>query len=227
MLGAFLLLEARRERAGRPAMVPLSLFRIRSFTVANLVTFVVYGALNVGIFLVTIYLQLQMGYSALAAGAAGLPITIMLMLLSSKVGGVVSRTGPRAFLTAGPLVMAIGLVWLGGITPGSTYLTSVLPSMIVFAAGLVLVVAPVTTAALRDISANRSGTASGVNNAVARIAGLLAIAVVPVLAGVGSDGSGLAQGYPTSLYVAAALCAVGGLIAAIGFRTQNSAPHAM
>ena len=208
-------------------MLPLVMFRIRSFSVANLVTFVVYGALSAGTFLVTVYVQLAMGYSAVAAGAAGLPITIVLALFSSRVGGLVSTYGPRRFLVVGPVVMALALAWLSTLAPGTTYLGTVLPAMVVFAIGLVLVVAPVTTAALRDIGPAQSGTASGVNNAVARVAGLIAIAVLPAAAGIGISGSGLQEGYRTALLIAAVLCAVGGAIAALGFRTHESAPHTM
>ena len=216
LLGIFLLLERRDA----DVMLPLELFRIRSFSVANLVTFVVYGALSAGVFLVTVYLQVALGYSAVAAGATGLPITILLMIFSSKVGGLVGRYGPRWFLTAGPLIMACGLLWL---SRPSAFWTSVFPAMLVFAAGLVLVVAPVTTAALRDIGPERSGTASGVNNAVARVAGLLAIAVLPALAGMGDDGR---TGYGAAMTMAAGLCAVGGLIALVGFRRTQKPPAA-
>jgi EmrB/QacA subfamily drug resistance transporter len=211
LLAVFVLLERRDGEV----MVPPSLFSIRSFTVANLVTFVVYGALSAGTFLVTVYLQQALGYSAVLAGAVGLPITVLLMLFSSRVGGLVSRYGPRWFLTAGPLVMAVGLAWLSRLRPGMGFWGSVLPPMLVFAAGLVLVVAPVTTAALRDIGPDLSGTASGVNNAVARVAGLLAIAVLPALAGMGDEGR---TGYGTAMALAAGLCAVGGVVAAVGFR---------
>lgn len=226
LLIAFVLLEKRRgSTAQPPPMLPLAMFRIRSFTVANLVTFVVYGALSAATFLLTIYLQLNLGYSALAAGAAGIPITVLLALFSSRVGALVSRFGPRWFLVAGPLVMAVGLAWLSLVAPGSSYLTSVLPAMLVFAAGLVLVVAPVTTAALLDVGPARSGTASGVNNAVARVAGLLAIAVLPAAAGIGAAGTGLGLGYPRAMLISAGLCAIGAGIAAVGFRTHKNAPH--
>jgi EmrB/QacA subfamily drug resistance transporter len=226
LLAGFIALEARRGHTGQPPpMVPLSLFRIRSFSVANLVTFVVYGALSAATFLVTIYVQIVMGYSAVAAGAAGLPITVILALLSSRVGGLVSRWGPRWFLTAGPLVMAVGLALLSLIGPGDSYFTTLLPAMLVFAFGLVLVVAPVTTAALLEVTPDQSGTASGVNNAVARVAGLIAIAVLPAAAGIAASGDGLASGFRTAQLISAALCAVGALIAAFGFETRESAPR--
>ncbi len=226
LLVAFVVVQARRTRSGKPPpMIPLTLFSVRSFSVANLVTFVVYGALSAGIFLVTVFVQLAMGYSALAAGAAGLPVTVLLALFSSRVGGLVSRWGPRWFLTAGPIVMALGLIWLSTLAPGSTYVASVLPAMTLFAIGLVLVVAPVTTAALIDIGPAQSGTASGVNNAVARVAGLIAIAVLPAAAGISASGTGLEEGFHASLLMASGLCAVGGIIAAVGFRSQKNAPQ--
>ena len=215
LLAVFLVVE-RRSTA---PMLPLSIFGIRTFTVANLVTFVVYGALSVSTFLLTVYLQLQMGYSALAAGASGLPITILLALGSARVGALVSRFGPRWFLVAGPLIMAAGLAWLSTVRPGDSYPGGILPALVVFALGLVLVVAPVTTAALLDVGPDLSGTASGVNNAVARVAGLIAIAVLPALAGVGVAGAGLDPGYGRAMLISAALCGVGAIVAGVGFRS--------
>ena len=208
------------ERRCPAPMLPLSIFNIRTFTVANLVTFVVYGALSVSTFLLTVYLQIQMGYSALAAGAAGLPITILLALGSARVGALVSRFGPRWFLVAGPVIMAVGLAWLSTLGAGDSYQGKVLPALVIFAVGLVLVVAPVTTAALLDVGPDLSGTASGVNNAVARVAGLIAIAVLPALAGVGVGGAGLDPGYARAMLISAVLCGVGALVAGVGFRAQ-------
>jgi EmrB/QacA subfamily drug resistance transporter len=209
LLGGFVLLERRPG-----AMMPLGMFRVRTFSVANLVTFVVYGAFTAGLFLVTVYLQVGLGFSAVIAGASGLPITVLLVLGSSWVGGKVSIHGPRWFLTAGPLVMAGGLWWLGQLQPGDGLWSMVLPAMLLFAVGLVLVVAPVTTAALGDIEPEQSGTASGINNAVARVAGLLAIAVIPALAGMGDDG---VSGYATAMVLCAAVCALGGVVSVVGF----------
>ncbi|MBK6762309.1 MAG: MFS transporter [Micrococcales bacterium] len=226
LLIGFVVLEVRRERTGQPPpMLPPAIFAIRTFSVANLVTFVVYGALSAATFLLTIYLQLSLGYSALAAGAAGLPITILLALGSARVGALVSRFGPRWFLVAGPALMSAGLVWMGGLRPGDGYAGSVLPALVLFSVGLVLVVAPVTTAALLDVGPQQSGTASGVNNAVARVAGLLAIAVLPAAAGISTGGGGLESGYAAALRMSAALCLVGAAVALIGFRKRNDAPH--
>jgi len=226
LLLGFIVLERRRGRTGDPPpMLPLGMFGIRSFTVANLVTFVVYGALSAATFLLTVYLQLGLGYSALAAGAAGIPITILLALFSSRVGAMVARFGPRWFLVAGPLTMAVGLILLSPLAPGGGYLLAVLPGITVFAMGLVLVVAPVTTAALIDVGPAQSGTASGVNNAVARVAGLIAIAVLPAAAGIQASGTGLDTGFGVAMVISAGLCALGAVIAAVGFQPKKNAPH--
>ncbi|MEZ5117801.1 MAG: MFS transporter [Candidatus Nanopelagicales bacterium] len=226
--------ELRTERrydagARRIPMLPLSLFRIRTVAVANLVTFWVYGPVGGVFFLVTVQLIVTLGWSALAAGAAGLPITVTLALLSGRVGGWVPRVGARPLLVAGPAVMAGGLLLLGTVSAGDTYVTGVLPGILVFAAGLVLVVAPVTSAALSDVGGRRAGAASGVNNAVARVATLLAVAALPAAAGMlaagdggggggesggtGVDPAAFAAGYPTALAIAAGLCAVGAVTA--------------
>ena len=217
--------EARCERraargARRAPMLPVSLFRIRSFTVANAVTFLVYGAIGGVFFLVTVQLQVTLGWSALAAGAAGVPITLTLAAFSGRVGGLVPRVGARRLLVAGTATMSVGLALFAGISVGDDYVTGVLPGMLVFAAGLVLVVAPVTASALADVGGTRAGAASGVNNAMARVAGLVAVAALPLAAGIGpaalagGDGAGsLAAGFPRAMWVAAAAVAAGSLVA--------------
>lgn len=212
-LVAFVLVESRR----RHPMLPLSLFRSRAFTIANLVTFVVYGALGGALFLVAIELQTQLGYSALEAGAAMIPITILLLAFSARVGGLMIRTGARPLLTAGPLLAAAGLALMVRIAPGATYLTGVLPGVLVFGLGMTLVVAPITSTALSAVEPSRSGVASGVNNAVARVAGLLAIALLPLAAGLTADTSAsFSAGVHRALLLAAVLCAAGGLLALAG-----------
>ncbi|MGI8681381.1 MAG: DHA2 family efflux MFS transporter permease subunit [Mycobacteriales bacterium] len=212
-LGAFVLVEGRR----RHPMLPLGLFRSRAFTVANLVTFVVYGALGGALFLVSIELQTQLGYSALESGAALIPVTVLLLAFSSRVGGLMSRTGARPLLTAGPLLASAGLVLMVRIAPGATYLTGVLPGIVVFGLGMTLVVAPITSTALGAVDANRSGVASGVNNAVARVAALLAVALLPLAAGLAGDPRGsFTDGVHRALLMAAALCGGGGLLALVG-----------
>lgn len=212
-LGAFVLVESRR----RHPMLPLSLFRSRAFTIANLVTFVVYGALGGALFLVAIQLQTSLHYSALEAGAAMIPITVLLLAFSARVGGLMSRTGARPLLTAGPLLAAAGLALMVRIAPGATYLTGVLPGVLVFGLGMTLVVAPITSTALGAVEPSRSGVASGVNNAVARVAGLLAIALLPLAAGLTGDPSApFSAGVHRALLIAAGLCAAGGLLALAG-----------
>ena len=187
---------------------------------ANAVTFVVYAALGATAFLLVVTLQLGLGYSPVEAGAATLPITIVLLLFSSRVGGLVPRLGGRLLLTVGSVVMAWGLLLLGRIGAGSHYLTGVLPGVLVFAAGLVLVVAPVTTTVLGDVGTEHSGAASGTNNAVARIGSLIAVAVLPLTSGLATvsrgDAHGIAAGFHSAMLATAGLCLLGGLLALVG-----------
>jgi EmrB/QacA subfamily drug resistance transporter len=221
VLGVFVAVERRRTTSATPPpMLPLSLFTVRPFTVANAVTFAVYGALSIGFFLLTVVLQVGLGYEPWQAGLAGLPLTVVLAGFSARVGALIPRLGARILLTAGSTVIAAGLVLMSRIAPGASYLTGVLPSILVFAVGLVLVVAPVTTTAVGHVEQEHSGAASGVNNAVARIAGLVTIAVVPWIGGLTGEalagGPGLIDGYQRSMLVAAGLCVAGALIAWFG-----------
>ena len=220
LLAAFLAVEVRRQATGRPPpMMPPALFRIRSFAVANVQTFVVYAALGAVLLLLTVGLQLGLGWSATAAGAATVPVTVVLALASSRVGALLPRVGARILLTSGPAVMAVGLLILAGIGPGSTYLFPVLPGLLVFAVGLTLVVAPITTTALGDISEHQAGVGSGVNNAVARIAGLIAIAAIPLAAGLaaGAGSDALFAGYTRAMLLCCGLCLLGAVVAWFGF----------
>lgn len=229
ILGLFGWVEIRRERTmAPPPMIRLSLFRLRTFSVANLLTFIVYGALSGAFFLVTIALQLGMGYSAIAAGTAGIPVTIMLALFSSRVGGLLPKVGARPLLTFGPLCMAVGILLLGVFKPGQSYWVGVLPGYLIFAIGLVFVVAPVTATALANVTGDLSGAASGVNNALARIAGLVAIIFLPLAGGMAasqetslSTGLSFLTGYRTAMIVAAIVCAIGGLVALFGFKSND------
>jgi len=210
------------ERRTRYPMLPLTLFSSRQFTVANLVTFLVYAALSGVLFLVVVDLEQVLGDSPFVAGAATLPITIIMLCLSSRAGALSQRIGPRLPMTVGPLVMAVGLVLLVRVAPGSGYFADVMPALVVFALGLALTVAPLTTTVLGAVDVGRAGVASGVNNAVARVGGLVAVAVLPPLAGL--TGSAYLQparfsdGFHTAVLVGAGLCAAGGLVAAAGIR---------
>ncbi|MGV1036407.1 MAG: MFS transporter [Candidatus Nanopelagicales bacterium] len=229
VLVLFGLVERRRAVTKTPPpMVQLSLFRLRTFSVANLLTFVVYGALGGAFFLVTVALQVGMGYSAIAAGASGIPVTILLALFSSRVGALLPKVGARPLLTFGPICMAAGIALLAVMRPGQTYWLGVFPGFLLFAIGLVFVVAPVTATALADVGPSLSGAASGVNNAVARIASLVAIILLPLAGGMAASeatslttGVAFLDGYRTAMLVAAATCALGGAVAAFGFKSRD------
>ena len=160
-------------------MLPLRVFRSRQFSAANAVTFVVYAALGVVFFLLVSFLQISMGYTPIEAGSASLPVTALMLVVSARAGALAQRIGPRIPLTLGPLIIAAGLLLMLRINPGDSYVSTVLPAVIVFGLGLTLVVAPVTATVLAAVDSRHSGIASGVNNAVARVAGLLAVAVLP------------------------------------------------
>lgn len=208
------------ERGVRAPLVPLGMFTDRVFAVANALTFVVYAALGGVFFLLVVFLRQVLGYSGLEAGAATLPITVLMLALSARSGRLASRIGPRLPLTVGPLLLAVGMLLYARLTAGSTYVTGVLPGLVVFGFGLVALVAPVTATVLAAADERRAGVASGVNNAVARTAGLLAVAVLPAAAGLGptafDDPARLAAGFGRAMTVAAALAIVGAALAWVG-----------
>jgi EmrB/QacA subfamily drug resistance transporter len=212
-LGGFVLLQAR----GRAPLVPTSLFRDRTFVVANVLTFLVYAALGGVFVLLVLQLQVSLGYSPTAAGVAGLPITVLMLLFSARSGRLAQRVGPRAQLVAGPLLIAAGMLLLRRAEPGATYLTGVLPGVLVFGLGLIAVVAPVTATVLAAAPDHHAGVASGVNNAVARTGGLLAVAVLPAVAGLTgagyTDPVAMTSGWRAALLVCAVAAAVGGVLA--------------
>jgi EmrB/QacA subfamily drug resistance transporter len=214
-LAAFL---ARERRAAQP-MLPLSLFAERQFAATNAVTFVVYGALTGATFLLPVVLQVVSGYSPLASGLAVLPLTVIMLALSARSGQLAARIGPRLQLSAGPVVAGAGLAMLSLATSGSSYVVYVLPGVTVFGIGIAITIAPLTATAMSAAPAEHSGIASAVNNDVARFAGLLAIAVLPALAGITGDTylhpAALAAGFRTAALISGALCAAGGLLAAV------------
>jgi EmrB/QacA subfamily drug resistance transporter len=205
------------ERRSANPMMPLDIFSSRQFSAANLVTFVVYAALGGVFFLLVAFLQISLGYSPIAAGAASLPVTVLMLLLSARSGALAQRIGPRIPLTVGPLVIAAGLLLMMRIDPGDSYVSSVLPAVIVFGLGLTLVVAPVTATVLAAADSRHSGIASGINNAVARVAGLLAVAVLPLVAGLTGDKfydpTAMTDGFHVAMVACAALAVGGGILA--------------
>ncbi len=205
------------ERASSNPMMPLEMFASRQFSAANLVTFVVYAALGGVFFLLVSFLQISLGYSPIAAGAASLPVTLLMLLLSARSGALAQRIGPRIPLTVGPLVIAAGLLLMTRIEPGDSYVSSVLPAVIVFGLGLTLVVAPVTATVLAAADSRRSGIASGINNAVSRVAGLLAVAILPLIAGLSGHNfyvpADMTHGFHVAMLACAILAACGGILA--------------
>jgi EmrB/QacA subfamily drug resistance transporter len=167
-----------REATARHPMLPLGLFRIRNFWVTNLTTLATYAGLIGGLFFVGLYLQQVVGYSPLEAGLATTPISILMFFLSPRFGRMASGTGPRLPMTAGPILGGIGLLLLMRVDTDANYLTDVIPGLLVFGVGLSATVAPLTATVLDSVDEHRVGIASGVNNGVSRVAGLLAIAVL-------------------------------------------------
>jgi EmrB/QacA subfamily drug resistance transporter len=202
------------ERRSPSPLVPLEIFRSRQFSGANASTFAVYGALGGSFFLLAIHLQQSLGYSALDAGLATLPMTAVMLLLSPRMGALADRTGPRAPMTIGPLIAAVGLVMMARVAPGVGYAGTILPAVLVFGFGLAITVTPLTSAVLAAVDEGHVGTASGVNNAVARMAGLLSVATLPPLAGLAGTGAGaLGPGFARAMLISAGLCALGAIIA--------------
>ena len=212
-LGSFVRLQVRSV----DPLVPPPLFADRTFTLSNALTFVVYAALSGVLMLLVLQLQVSLGYSPTAAGVAGLPITILMLLLSGRSGALAQRIGPRAQLVVGPMLLAAGMLLLMRVGPGASYLGAVLPAVAVFGLGLATVVAPVTATVLAAAPDEHAGVASGINNAIARAGGLLAIAILPAIAGLTgesySDPAALTSGWRTSLLVCAGLAVFGGLLA--------------
>ena len=205
------------ERGRANAMLPIDLFADRTFAVANFITFAIYGGMSVLFFLLSVQLQVTAGWSPLESGAALLPVTVIMLFLSSRMGDLAQRIGPRLPLTVGPFVAALGMVLLTRIGPDASFVADVLPAVIVFGLGLSGIVAPVTSAALGSVPERRAGAASGANNAVARTGGLLAVAAIPGLVGLTgdalSDPEQLGPGFDRAMWVAAAFVAIGGAIA--------------
>jgi MFS family permease len=159
-------------------MMPLALFRRRNFAVGNLATLFIYGGLSAAMFFIVLFVQETAGYSALEAGLGMLPSTLILFFLSGRVGALADRFGPRIFMAVGPIVSGAGLLLLLPVDAEAEYLTQIFPAVMLFGFGLALMVAPLTATVLGDADQQHAGVASGINNAVARVAGLLAIAVI-------------------------------------------------
>ncbi len=217
---AFVLIEARSPHP----MVPLSVFRSLQFAGANAVTFAVYAALGAVSFLLVVYLQVDLGYSALEAGASLLPLTLLMLAFSARAGALAQRIGPRIPMTVGPLIVGAGMALLARVEPGVTYWDGVLPGAVVLGVGLIFTVAPLTATVLAAIDDRHAGIGSAVNNAVARIGGLLAVAVLPALAGIAGAGGvlDLRAGFDTAMFICAGLAVVGAALAFLTIRRTTA-----
>lgn len=204
------------ERSSPHPLLPPALFRSAQFDAANLVTFVVYVALSGAMFLLPMQLQIVVGFSPLASGAALLPVTLVMLVGSARAGRLATRIGPRFPMTAGPIVAAAGLATLAGVGAASGYWSGVFPGVAVFGVGLTLTVAPLTATVLAAAPRRNAGIASAVNNDVARTAGLLAVALLPVLAGMTNtdfgDPAAFSAGFETAMHIAAGTLAAGGVL---------------
>lgn len=203
-----------RQATARHPMMPLSLFRSRNFAVGNLATVAIYAALSISGLVIVVYLQQVAGLSATVSGLVMLPLTIMLILLSARFGTLAGRYGPRWFMTAGPALAAVGFVLLRAIDTPFDFVSQALAGVLLFGLGVAITVAPLTSAILGAIEPERSGIASAVNNALARIAGLVAIALLGAVIGTTVDDAWL----DSAMLLCAGLMAAGALISAIGIQ---------
>jgi len=211
-----------RMRRARDPLVPPSLFESRAFTVTNLATVLLYAALGVSFFLIAYQLQVAAGWTALAAGAALLPATMLMLVLSPKSGALGQRIGPRLQLTVGPLLLAGGLLLLTRIGPDTSWATDVLPGAVLFGLGIAAFVAPLTATVMGSVSGDHVSVASGVNNAIARTAALAAVAVIPVVSGlVTANGpEEVTHAYRVSLVIAAIVAAGAAPLSFIGLKPR-------
>jgi EmrB/QacA subfamily drug resistance transporter len=217
----FVIVERRRGRPSEPVppMLPLDVFASRQFTAVNIVTFVVYGALGGVFFLLVLELQVVAGFSPLEAGLSLLPSTVLMLLLSSRAGQLAQRYGPRWLMTGGPLLCAAGLLLMTRIGPNASYVADVLPAISLFGLGLSATVAPLTATVLASADVRHAGVASGVNNAVARAAGLFAVAGLPLAVGLSGaayhTAGPLHSGFQAAMTICAVLLVAGAVLSAL------------
>jgi EmrB/QacA subfamily drug resistance transporter len=213
LIVAFLFIE---RRSASP-LLPLDVFASRQFTGANITTLFVYAALTGLFLLLMLELQNVLGYSALKAGASLLPINVLMLVISPYAGRLAERIGARLPMTCGALIGAVGMILFTRVHPGGSYVASVLPAIVVFGLGLSIFVAPLTSAVLSAVPSERVGVASAVNNAVSRLAGLLATAIIPLAAGISGanalQADQLSHGFARGMWISAGLCAAGALVA--------------
>jgi EmrB/QacA subfamily drug resistance transporter len=205
------------ERRTKEPMLPLELFHVQNFSVGNLATLFIYAALALQGFLIVIFLQQVAGYPATLAGLVSLPITIIMFFLSSRFGALSGKYGPRLFMAVGPIVAGIGTLYMLTVGVPTIYWTQLLPGIILFGLGLSITVAPLTSAILGSIQSSQAGIGSAINNAVARIAGLLSIAIIGLFIGK----SMTLQGFHIGIILCSILLILGGIISAIGIQNLH------
>ena len=215
------------ERRHPDALVPMHLFASRTFSVANGLTLLVYGALGAMLFFLVLQLQVVTGWSPLEAGLSTVPLTLMMLAFSSRAGALAARIGPRLPLSIGPVLCGVGTLLLRGVDEDTGYFTGVLPGMLVFSSGLVLLVAPLTSSVLAAAPDRYAGIASGINNAVARTGSLLSVSALPAVVGIaGADyenASVFAAGYEQAQLICAVLLFAGGLVGFVGLHAGRPA----
>jgi EmrB/QacA subfamily drug resistance transporter len=222
-LGGFVAYERRTPQP----MLKLELFRRRNFTIGNVETFTMYGGIAVLFFFLVIFLQQVAGYTALQSGLATLPTTLIMFALSRRFGALADRYGPRFFMGAGPLVAAGGILLLARVGMDVNYFVDLLPALAIFSVGLAMTVSPLTATVLADADETDAGIASAVNNAIARVAGLLAVSFVGIIVASRLVGDALAQNsesvsaFHEVMMICAALVAAGGVIGAIGITNPH------
>jgi EmrB/QacA subfamily drug resistance transporter len=206
----FLVVERRRTRHPDPVapMLPLDVFGSREFSAVNMITFLVYGAFGGLLFLLVVQVQVVSGFSPIKAGTTLLPVTLLMLVFSARAGALAQKIGPRWPMAAGTAISAVGLALMVRIGPHASYVADVLPAVTVFAIGLTLTVAPLTATVLATADVRHAGVASGVNNAVARAAGLLAVAALPAVVGLGAASYHHAPSFNSGFDKAAIICAV-------------------
>jgi len=214
------------ERTRTDPMLPLGLFASTQFSATNAVTFIVYGALGATLFLLPIDLQVVGGYSPLESGVALLPLTAIMLALSARAGRLAHRIGPRLPMSVGPCVVGAGMALLAQSPGTSSYVAGVLPGVVVLGLGLAATVAPLTATALGSVPDGHSGVASAVNNCVARLGGLIAVAAIPAIAGITKSSyihpSALASGFQGAGRIAGGLSVLGGLLSALLIRNPTA-----
>lgn len=205
------------ERRVAEPMVPLGMFRVRNFGFGNLATLFIYGAFGLGGFVLSVFVQEVGGYPATLAGLVSLPSSLLLILLSPRVGALSARFGPRIFMTVGPLVVAAGYLYLLVVTNEVEYFTQLFPAILLIGLGIAIIVAPLTSATLGAVDRARAGIGSAINNAVARVAGLVTVACTGLIVGERLD----LEGFHRAAIATAGLLVIGGVVSWVGIRRPH------